>query len=217
MGIQVNSGNQLGQDITEDELNLSDNTTANASTAAHGLCPKLSNDDTQFLDGKGSFSSPDFQRLAQADLSGGAAGSLSSGTFTAKKFLIVHVFVPSIDGNSNVHLQLNNISDNRYSQDCCEDDTYGSAVNQLWFTLDSQNAPIPRHYVIFIANNQVGAIKLVSWTGGAYSTAASSSPVGVYGAGNFIVADEQVTQVAVLATPNNNLAANTEIIVFGSD
>ena len=44
--------------VTESQLNLADNTTANVSTSKHGLVPKLPNDATKFLDGTGAFSVP---------------------------------------------------------------------------------------------------------------------------------------------------------------
>jgi len=47
-----------GAAITENALSLSDVTTANASTTKHGFCPKLPDDDTKFLDGKGNWSAP---------------------------------------------------------------------------------------------------------------------------------------------------------------
>jgi len=46
--------------VTEAKLNLADNTTANVSTSAHGLTPKLSNDATQYLGGTGSYSKPKY-------------------------------------------------------------------------------------------------------------------------------------------------------------
>lgn len=45
-------------DIVEADLDLSDNTTANVSTAKHGFAPKLPNDATQYLDGSGAYSVP---------------------------------------------------------------------------------------------------------------------------------------------------------------
>ena len=44
--------------ITEVKLSMSDNTTKDSSTSAHGLLPKLDNVSTNFLDGTGSFSAP---------------------------------------------------------------------------------------------------------------------------------------------------------------
>lgn len=45
-------------DVAESDLNLADNTTANVSTAKHGLAPKAPNDATKYLDGTGAWSVP---------------------------------------------------------------------------------------------------------------------------------------------------------------
>jgi len=50
----------LEENIRLDNLKATeDNTDLNASTTAHGLLPKLDDDDTHFLDGKGAWSSLD--------------------------------------------------------------------------------------------------------------------------------------------------------------
>jgi len=48
----------LGTSIEEGELNFSDVTTANASTSAHGLLPKLSGSTSEFLRGDGAWATP---------------------------------------------------------------------------------------------------------------------------------------------------------------
>lgn len=57
--------------VTEANLTLSDNTTANVSTTKHGLTPKLPNDATKYLDGTGSYSVP---------AGSGGGGDVSSNT-----------------------------------------------------------------------------------------------------------------------------------------
>lgn len=69
----------LGQTITEGELALTDVTTANASTTAHGFAPKYPNDATKYLDGTGSYSVPagsgGFNFAANHDFTGSNAFS----------------------------------------------------------------------------------------------------------------------------------------------
>lgn len=68
--------------ITEDELSLSDVTTANVSTLRHGLTPKLSGDSSQFLNGAGNFATPT-----------GVVNSYSSTSFTTQTSVnVVHNF-----------------------------------------------------------------------------------------------------------------------------
>lgn len=44
--------------ITEKQIGLSDVTTNDVSTSAHGLTPKAPNDATKYLDGTGAYSIP---------------------------------------------------------------------------------------------------------------------------------------------------------------
>jgi hypothetical protein len=44
--------------VEEDDLNLTDNATGNASTSAHGLLKKLDNNSAHFMDGTGAWSTP---------------------------------------------------------------------------------------------------------------------------------------------------------------
>ena len=48
----------MAQKVAEAQLNLTDVTTANVSTTAHGFAPKLPNDATKYLDGTGAYSVP---------------------------------------------------------------------------------------------------------------------------------------------------------------
>lgn len=68
-----------------------DNTNLNASTSAHGLCPKFPNDSTKFLRGDGTFAEPPGTTDFTGDSgSGGAHGLVpapASGDALANKFL----------------------------------------------------------------------------------------------------------------------------------
>lgn len=46
------------ESVTEADLSLSDNTTADADNTKHGFCPKMDGSATSFLDGTGAFSVP---------------------------------------------------------------------------------------------------------------------------------------------------------------
>jgi hypothetical protein len=71
----------IGNTVTEAKINLADVPTLNTSTAKHGLCPKLSNDPTTFLNGAGVFST----------VSSGAAAGFIQQDFSGETSLnIVH-------------------------------------------------------------------------------------------------------------------------------
>jgi len=54
--------------VTEADLDLSDNTTADTSSTEHGFCPKLNNNSSYFLNGQGNWAVP-------PDESGGGSGA----------------------------------------------------------------------------------------------------------------------------------------------
>jgi len=69
--------------VTEAKLSLSNITTANVSTSAHGLCPILPNNTTDFLRGDGTFAAPSGS-TAQEDIIGfvvdGAGSAITTGS-----------------------------------------------------------------------------------------------------------------------------------------
>lgn len=62
--------------IVENDLSFSDVTTGNASTTKHGFLPKLNNDDTYFLSGKGTWAVPEY--MYPTGISGSSSGSVLS-------------------------------------------------------------------------------------------------------------------------------------------
>lgn len=74
-----------GAAITEGALSLSDVTTADASSSAHGFCPKLSDDETEVLNGAGEWTdSPHRASLARQAIINGNFDIWQRGTaFTA--------------------------------------------------------------------------------------------------------------------------------------
>lgn len=68
--------------VTEAKLSFSNNTTANVSTSAHGLCPILPNDATKYLDGTGAFSVPAGTSQAGRLIGVQIITATGSGTYT---------------------------------------------------------------------------------------------------------------------------------------
>jgi hypothetical protein len=71
----INAALNTISNITEAMLSLSDVTTGNVSTSAHGFAPKAPNDATKYLDGTGNYSKPSSLAFAC-----GVATQASSGT-----------------------------------------------------------------------------------------------------------------------------------------
>lgn len=74
-GVLTNCTGYIGANLV-----LTDVTTNNATTSAHGFVPKLPNDATKYYDGTGSYSVPSFGNLTGAVTSVGLATSLGSFT-----------------------------------------------------------------------------------------------------------------------------------------
>lgn len=65
----------MGRTVTvEETLKLRDVTTNDATSEQHGLCPKLSGDATEYLDGSGSFSTPAGGATGPTGPTGGTGG-----------------------------------------------------------------------------------------------------------------------------------------------
>jgi hypothetical protein len=69
--------------VTDADLSISDITTNDVSTTAHGFAPKLPNDATRFLDGTGHYSSPGSGIfLSTTQLTGNQFSNLNTTPFT---------------------------------------------------------------------------------------------------------------------------------------
>lgn len=68
----------VGVTVSEDELALADNTTANASTAKHGFLKKLSNVATEFMNGEGNWAAVPADAAAAAHIVDSSAAHAAS-------------------------------------------------------------------------------------------------------------------------------------------
>lgn len=82
--LNIGAGGTLGAmalkaNVTESDLSLGDNTTANVTTARHGFAPKLPNDSTKFLNGVGAYTVPAGVTVPSTSnlLAGNNAGGIS--------------------------------------------------------------------------------------------------------------------------------------------
>lgn len=88
---------QMGGDwrVTEQGLYLRDTTIANATSARHGLLPKLSGVSTEFLNGVGAFATP----------AGGGGGWPLLGTYTASASASLDLLTRNASGQSGALVQ----------------------------------------------------------------------------------------------------------------
>jgi len=153
-------------------------------------------------------SSSGFSQLATATL-GGAATSLSTGTFTAKKFLQVFIHVPSKSASAITRLQFNGDTGNNYQSTVSQNggastlaggiagiDLAGSGNVEEYFCLNIFNKSSVKKFTTgqgAISSNQ---LEIMGW----WANTAS-----------------QITSITLANSAGANFPSGTEITVFGSD
>ena len=156
-----------------------------------------------------------WERLASVTLSS-TGDTLSTGTFTAKKHLMVSwTTIPS--GNANPKVRLNNDSGSNYTRRIQED--YGSdgtstSLSEVGYERGNDDVVYANLNIINIANKE----KLIT---------SHSISNGGDGAGNapksgeiiwkWVNTSDQVTRVDVINTANGDFAVGSTITVWGAD
>lgn len=92
--------------ITEAKILLSDNTTNNVSTSRHGFVPKAPNDSSQFLNGSGSWASPNVLNAAPGNnaYSGPAVTLTAAASLSQWDVCYVNGSSKMAKGNANLPL-----------------------------------------------------------------------------------------------------------------
>ena len=97
-----------------------------------------------------------WQELASADLSGGASDTLSSGTFTAKKYLWVQAWVKATGGTIRGNIRLGNSTldtGNNYSRRQSTNGSTDSTGTSESFTGANNNMSVNAFINFFVINN----------------------------------------------------------------
>lgn len=166
-------------------------------------------------------SSTGYKWLANADLSGGAAVSINSGVFTAKRNLRIYFYTSGLSGSDQLMLRFNaDSTSGHYSYARSTDWVLATAVsNTTEMRLDAGGFSGGRWFVIDISNADGGGNLPVgvSWNG-ATAVAVTSTYNAYQGCGgydnNVAITSVQVLTVGGSATLS---ATNTTIAVFGTN
>ena len=161
-----------------------------------------------------------WEELASADLSGGANPTLSTGTFTAKKYLWVQ-FYCSLASNGTVIVRFNNdITGTNYAirTNTDGDATDDTNVNRgKWDVWQETNTTAPMLVNMFIVNdgsNEALGIYHTVLQGG---TGAANAPQRLEGVGKY-VPTTQITEIDVTEFNSViNLNTHSTIKVWGSN
>jgi hypothetical protein len=157
-----------------------------------------------------------WEELASVDLSGGAATTLSTGTFTAKKYLWWQIF-QEIDTTQVPQLQMNGDTGSnyagRYSNDGGSD---GTDVNQTFHNLaafQNQNTFSNGFTINNSANEKLSIVHSM-----AQSTAgAANAPQRREDVWKWANTSSQITSLDLTRSGSGNFGTKTTIKVWGSD
>jgi len=159
-----------------------------------------------------------WKEIARATL-GSAAGNLSSGTFTAKKYLWLQYFVK---GNAvgRQKIQFNGDTGSnynfRYSGNGASDGDAGGAANNINATYS--NANNDKFGSFFIVNNSGNEKLLMGSSMETTGTGASNVPNRTEVAGKWSNTSSQITSINLWADGGgSSFGTGTEVVVFGWD
>ena len=161
-----------------------------------------------------------WQELASVEL-GSNNSTLSSGTFSAKKYLWVQIYVKGLASSGSHILKFNNDSTaSSYSwRSSYNGGADATVINRgKWDIQANQNLTTPIFTNMFIVNNSANE-KLGMWNTVIQSTAgAGTSPHREEGVGKFTPTGSQITKIDVTEFNGSiNLLAGSKIKVWGAD
>lgn len=211
----VGKGNPLGESIqtseidanavTEAKLGFSDNTTADASSTKHGLCPKLSNNASQYLDGTGVFSIPSagMTRVAGDRLTV-AAASMSFTGLSSDTYIIVGYY--KLDGDGNGYMRFNNDSAANYTNFDQAGGNFGgvTSAHAIGSTFTNRTAS----FITVIGKPIAGVVGMAvtQSTNGVSNTMTNGS--------KWNETSNKITRIDIVASANN-LDVGTEVTIYG--
>lgn len=158
-----------------------------------------------------------WEELASVDLSGGAASSLDSGTFTAKKYLWVQILMEQT-ADSNYPLRFNSDSGSNYAYRYRTDNgTEFLHTSQTGVNLRSTTANLPVFVNMFILNNSAQEKLIIEHDVKSNTAGAGNAPLRTEQAGKWVpTTNQQITSIQ-LHSGSGNLNTNTIMKIWGSD
>ena len=160
-----------------------------------------------------------WEELASVDLSGGAATSLSTGTFTAKKYLWVQVF-GEVTGAGDVKMRMGNASIDTGSVYAGRTSSNGGADGTDVSQTGIQNvfgvSAQPTFINMFVVNNASNEKLIMFHNIQQVADGAATAPSRRESVWKYVNTSTQVNIMDILST-SSNLATNCQIKVWGSD
>ncbi len=161
-----------------------------------------------------------WEELASVDLSGGAANLIDSGTFAAKKYLWVQLFVETITGVVSQRLTLNSDTGTNYSSRRSKDGgTDETNINTTSMERFGDDVPASSGILsnIFIINNLANEKLANMQTVWQNAAGAGTVPTREIGCWKWANTSEQITKMTFTNNKAGSMGPNTILKVWGSD
>lgn len=193
------AGSVFGGTIEESELNLSDNTTGDVSTSAHGFAPKITST-SGFLKGDGTWTSAGVSLIDSQIVNGGGTGFTFGGTIPSSGYLLF--CWKGYVGTGTIKLRFNSDSGTNYdyyfnaaSSSSQTSIQLTSGVNRHWgWMLIPINADGSDNHEIRGASSIIGS-NAGAWDRATYNSSSDISSVSIVHDNNQAVANFELFSI----------------------
>ena len=159
-----------------------------------------------------------WEELASVDLSGGDATSLSTGTFTAKKYLWVQFFGESSGGNIQTAFQFNSDTGSNYAFRASVNGGTDSVLSSRTQIGDFANSPNNDFTNMFIVNNSANEKLAIGNIVFGQTAGAGTAPNRAEYTGKWANTSSQITEINVIDVAGaGQFGTKTTMKVWGSD
>jgi hypothetical protein len=157
-----------------------------------------------------------WEELASVDLSGGVSDNLSSGTFTAKKYLWVQCFLQKDTNTIDTNITFNNDTGSNYARrKSSNGGSDATSINQNWFATGGDDANSFHNY--FIINNASNEKLLTGVKVDASATGAGTAPERSEYVVKWANTSNQITEIDFDNAGAGNFGTKSLIKVWGSN
>lgn len=154
-----------------------------------------------------------YQVLADVTL-GGASDSLSSGTFTAKKFLLIWAYVIN-SGALSMSLRFNNDSGSNYAYSYISSAGNGTSISQTAVQAVSGTGNFA--CIAEVPGNLTSSHKLGFWRTILAAASAGTAPTNYHFPFVWNNTSSQITRVDLLNSGAGDMASGSRLVVYGRD
>jgi len=159
-----------------------------------------------------------WQELASVDLSGGAADSVDTGTFTAKKYLWVQFFASATGGDIGGYMRFNGDTGSNYARRYNSNGgTDGTVTSQTFNAFTERSPAVSMFSNHFIINNASNEKLVISHMIDVETAGAGTAPIRDEVVQKWSNTSNQITRITATNPAAGNYDTNTIMKVWGAD